>query len=532
MTRRGRLAAVFARELAELSRGRALFALRTLYGGGVCLAMALEASGLLAHEQAIGPELMSLLTQGLFAQVAFFEAGVAVLLGALLGLVSVRDEMREKTLGLLVLSEVSPGEVVVGKTLALSSVLVLVLAAALPVFALLGWGGGMEYAWLAWLVVVSAALGALGIAVGIFSGLAFRGGAAAALVSVVLLAAILVVPFWLSSAPVPFGRGSVWYGGYGTHGYFGGSQAAPRLGFPAVLSPIAGLSIVSAQGLGFGSSPAWPLLSTGLLALAFVLGARGFLSRAAAMGPSPGLRARFQELDRLFERLNVGGVTFGERSASGPVRGNPVAWLARTTGGMGLPRYLVRCFVASAAVVLALVVAFVDDLARLRRDDTVHFLLGLAAVVLASVVGGGAVAGERQRRTLAALLATPLTGRSIFLGKVRASLLPLGVFVLPLLLLGPVVAEIVGDGRGETGTGSPHVLAACLAGYVVALVSSLRARTPLRAAVAGLAAGCLVLWLLPAGEDAVPAIQITASLAILLATVAAPRLDRAVGRST
>lgn len=532
MTRRGRVAAVFAREIAELSRGRALFALRTLYGGGVCLAVALETSNLLAHADAIGPDSMGLLTQGLFAQVAFLEAGVAVLLGALLGLVSVRDEMREKTLGLLVLSEASPGEVVAGKTLALSSVLVLVLAAALPVFALLGWGGGMEHAWLAWLVVVSAALGALGIAVGIFSGLVFRGGPAAVLASVVLLAAILVVPFWLSSARVPFGAGSAWYGGYGAYGCFGGPPAAPRLAFLQLLSPSAGLSIVAAQGLGFGSSPAWPLLSTGLLSFAFVLGAGGFLSRAAAMGPSPGLRARFQELDRLFERLNVGGVTFGERSAAGPVRGNPVAWLARTTGGMGLPRYLVRCFVASAAVALALVVAFADDLARLRRDDTVPLVLGLAAVVLASFVGGGAVAGERQRRTLSALLVTPLTGRAIFLGKVRASLLPLGVFVLPLLLLGPVVAEIVGDGRRESGTGAPHVLAASLAGYAVALVSSLRARTPLRAAVAGLAAGCLVLWLLPTGEDAVPAIQVSAGLAILLATVAVLRLDRAVGRST
>lgn len=532
MTRRRHVAAVFARELAELSRGRALFALRTLYGGGVCLAVALTASGLLAHEQAIGPESMSLLTQGLFAQVAFFEAGVAVLLGALLGLVSVRGELREKTLGLLVLSALTPGEVVAGKTLALSSVLVFVLAAALPVFALLGWGGGMEYAWLGWLVLVSASLGALGIAVGIFAGLAFRGGVAAVLVTAVLLAATVVVPFWLSPASAPFGSTSVWSGGYGMYGYYGGSRPAPAPTSLAAFSPSAGVSIVSVQGLGYGSSPARPLLATGLLVFLFLLGSRGFLVRAAAKGASPGLRDRFQKLDRLFERLNVGGVTFGDRSASRPVCGNPVAWLARTTGGLGLPRYLVRCLVASAAVVLAAVVTFADDLARLRREDTVLLVLGLAAVVVSSVAGGGAVAGERQRKTLAVLLATPLTAHSILLGKARASLRPIVVFVFPLLLLGPVLAELVGDGRRGGWTGALQALAACLAGYAVALVSSFRARTPLRAAVAGLAAGSLAFWLLPADADAGPAIRITASLTLLVAALAAWRFDRAVGRST
>jgi ABC-type Na+ efflux pump permease subunit len=66
-------------------------------------------------------------------------------------------------------------------------------------------------------------------------------------------------------------------------------------------------------------------------------------------------------------------------------------------------------------------------------------MLGLIAVIPASLIAANALVGEREQNTLEPLLATPLTDRELLIGKVLSSFLP-----AMALLLGSIVVSEVG----------------------------------------------------------------------------------------
>lgn len=500
------MVAVALRELREISRGRALFLLRSLYG----LSLAFVAIVSFGRSGPVSVDDAGRVTADLFAGFSVVQPLAAVVVGAVLGVTSVRGELREKTLGLLVLSGLRSHEVVVGKAAALAGLLGAVLLAALPVFALLGWGGGLDHSWLAALALLSAAFAALGVSTGILGGVLFRSGLGAAAV-VVALAAGLVVPLWM----------------------FDGRPPAPM--------PIWAIIVVASQGRHapaatlLPSHLALPLLVVSGVSLLFLVLSAGFLDWSVGRSAGLGLRGVFEALDRLFDRLNRGGVVFGKART---LRSNPVAWLTRTEGGLGMPRYLVRVLLPVVAAALAAGVGLLDD----RWSQSVLVPLLLSFVVgfptLLAGAGGAAVAGARQRRTLLPLLSTPLPARTILAGKMLGLAFPAFVVTAFLLVVPPVLSTL-GAEQGAWAFGA-DLLASGLLGYALSLLASLKARTAVRATVTGLGVGfllwCALFWGLDAagtpGEHlfAVHA-ALLGALALLACGLAFSLFDRALGRA-
>lgn len=449
-------------------------------------------------------------TADLFAGLSAFQPLAAVVAGAVLGVATVRAELREKTLGLLVLSGFRSREIVAGKAAAISGLLGAVLLAALPVFALLGWGGGLDHSWLAALALVSAAFAALGVSTGLLAGVLFRSGfGAAALVGT--LSAGLVAPLWI----------------------FGGRPPAPM--------PIWAVLVVATQGKSAPGARflpwhlALPLLVLFGVSLLFLALSAGLLDGAVGRSTGLGLRGAFEALDRLFDRLNRGGVVFGRERT---LRSNPVAWLARTAGGLGRPRYLVRLLLPIAAAAVSVGARVLDESWSQGVLATILVSVVVGFPTLLAAVGGAAVAGERQRRTLLPLLATPLPARTILAGKMLGFAAPLLV-VTALLLVIPVALASLGAER-EARSFGVDLLASGLLAYALSLLASLRTRSAVRAAVAGLGAGfllwCALVWALE--EAGTPGEQLFAVHSAILGTVALLScgltfllFDRALGRA-
>ncbi len=448
-------------------------------------------------------------TADLFAGLSAFQPLAAVVAGAVLGAATVRAELREKTLGLLVLSGFRSHEIVAGKAAAIAGLLGAVLLAALPVFALLGWGGGLDHSWLAALALVSAAFAALGVSTGLLAGVLFRSGfGAATLVGV--LSTGLVVPLWI----------------------FDGHPPPPM--------PIWAVLVVATQGRHApgGQFLPWhlalPLLVLFGASLLFLALSAGLLDGAVGRSTGLGLRGAFEALDRLFDRLNLGGVVFGKERT---LRSNPVAWLARTAGGLGRPRYLVRLLLPIAAAV-SVGAGVLDESWSQGVFATILFFIVVGFPTLLAAVGGAAVAGERQRRTLLPLLATPLPARTILAGKMLGLAAPLLV-VTALLLVIPMVLASLGAER-EARSFGVDLLASGLLAYALSLLASLGTRSAVRATVAGLGAGflfwCALVWALE--EAGTPGEQLFAVHSAILGTVAFLSggltfllFDRALGRA-
>jgi ABC-type transport system involved in cytochrome c biogenesis permease component len=137
-----RVRAVAVRELRDLGRSRTPFVLRLTFAAVIGAILTLALNPLAARNGGeMEPEMLAFMTAGVFKGVVYFQTFVVLLIGAMLGVISSTAERSNKTLGLIVLSRLRAGEVVVGKLLALLGLMVMVLLAAVPLFALLGWGG-------------------------------------------------------------------------------------------------------------------------------------------------------------------------------------------------------------------------------------------------------------------------------------------------------------------------------------------------------------------------------------------------------
>ncbi len=126
------------------------------------------------------------------------------------------------------------------------------------------------------------------------------------------------------------------------------------------------------------------------------------------------------------------------------------------TGG----RALVMCFAFSVLLsVIAYLVATNTDLNFLEQRESVSLTLQVAIAVgalLALLVAGDAISGERERGTLEAMLLTPAPRRQIVTGKLLAALsLWLGAFAVTV----PYVWRL--------GSGAGIVMDALVVGFVV-----------------------------------------------------------------
>lgn len=453
---RHRIAAVIVREMRALARYRTPFVLRTVYGALVAAPVAVFFAEIGDQARWSGEHLAYFGFQS-FTMLVWFQSFLALVLGILMGVVSVATERRERTLGLVMLSQVRPAELVLGKLTALVVLLSTVLLAGLPVYALVGWAGGLDYFWFACLVLLSLALAVLGIAAGLAGGLLIKNGFGA----VLWAATLLFLPMIL---------GTIWEESV---------SSAHRDPLVRLLASAAWLTRTVARQ--DGDDPGWATVDAVMLSVviaAFLLYAVRILPRAASAREGSGLRGAFEKLDRFYEGINLGGIRFGRERRS--LAGDPVSWLTRTTSGTALMRYGFRLGAAMVIVSLLSVPWLVLD----EAQGLLWLLFGGGLITAMVTLGATSLGDEKARRSLSVLLATPLTAAQILHGKMRAALPVLLVTAVPVAFYLAFVQLTDPGGITEIVEGIVFVLAEGLCGYFLALHMSLHLASSLRAGIA------------------------------------------------
>lgn len=243
----------------------------------------------------------------------------------------------------------------------------------------------------------------------------------------------------------------------------------------------------------------------------FISLARRFVFRRAFLAPGNVVLNVFRTFDRVFLRLNNNPVTrnivFVGESTSLPAD-EPVAWRETTKRSLGIPRYLMRVFIALEIPVATICLIMIFDSPRPGNLSSVLILVWFIAVLIVSAQSASLIAGERSHQTLEVLCVTPLDGRQIILQKYRAAQQLMMVLLAPFCTLFVFECAMrwrmpgVGASPGNREFSLPLYLTCSflsvgiylpLAAWL-SLFIGLKVRTQARAIVASLAA--LVGWCL------------------------------------
>ncbi|HEY3968447.1 MAG TPA: ABC transporter permease subunit [Planctomycetaceae bacterium] len=181
------------------------------------------------------------------------------------------------------------------------------------------------------------------------------------------------------------------------------------------------------------------LLFPGVLTGAFLLAARLFLPARAFVPPKNVLLGLFQRLDQFFNEANsvTGGVVLVKDGD--PLPGtDPVAWRETTKKSLGTFRYLFRVLVAlEAPLIIACASLQIStpggpDVRIVSKLLYILWCLGAAMII---VHGASVIASERTRQTLDVLLATPLTGEQMLREKLHGVQRLIRVLLIPFLTI-------------------------------------------------------------------------------------------------
>ena len=389
---------LLGKELTEQAARRRTYLVRAGY------AVLLFATFLLfAYGAADGPlNLVDLLGRGrsMFQTlVAIQFVGILLFLPATMaGVIAVEKELA--TLPLLMLTDLTPRQVLWEKFLGRLVAMVSFLLLGLPLLAVCYAFGGITTGYLVagvyLLLLTCLQVGALSLACS-----AFCSSSLAALLSSYVLTAFLylVVP-WV------FGD---WF--------------APWLIFRD--HGPNGLGTVLFESV-------FVLIST----LIFLRMAHGYLVRRALQPPGNALLAVFRWLDRLFESWNVtvGGVHLIREKPTLP-GDEPIAWREVTKKSMGRVVYLFRILVLLEAPLILVAVGSFYRLILWHESDslsTLLYVLWIIAGLAVAVTSANTIASERTYQTLEVLLTAPLTGAEILRQKLRGIRRLLLVVAVPL----------------------------------------------------------------------------------------------------
>jgi ABC-type transport system involved in multi-copper enzyme maturation permease subunit len=393
------IGAVFERELQTLPRARGLAVARAVYAG-VLLAIVATCWLVVTGSQAVttagdaarfGATLLRIL--------APLQLALAMLAAALTSTVAVTAEKDRRTLELLLISRLTDAQLVLGKLGGSLLRVLLLLLAAVPVFAIASLFGGVTAPQLVRLFVVTTAAAlvtaSLATCVAFWKDTTFQ--------SLAITTFALVA--WAALGEVAAGR-------------FGpdvGAAVSPARAAFAALAPGGGSTLLPFLGVCLGA-----ILTTNLWAVA----------RVRAWNT-------VQEVRRPAAAAGGVGPAATARRPSRTVWDNPVLWREVCTRAHGRAMLLVRlAWLALFAVAVAGIVAE----ARQPRPDRFAVAVAVVPMALASLLAVAALAvtsitTERDRGALDVLLVTDIEPGEFVWGKLLGVLAAAReVVILPLLL--------------------------------------------------------------------------------------------------
>lgn len=419
---------LFVKELTETAARRRTYVVRTAYAGTLFLLAVLFARDVLFPEG----DAFTVLGRGgeLYATVMLIQFGGVYLFLPALTAASITAEKERNTLGLLLLTKLSPAKIVLEKYLGRVFPMLCLTLLSLPLLGVAYTLGGLEFSLLfegvVRLAVTILMIGAIGVACSAWC----RTTAGAFISTYAILFALFPGPIFLLEA-LGLNPGS------SAVRWLGQAAAAVRLMpidqpdmvigvFFGPLPVIVWLEGMNRQVGGFvptaffTRSPwisLWQAVPLLLPTVASLVAARLVLVPRAEVKPKRYLARAFAALDRSFREWN-------DRYAKGieviKTRGTlpdyaPVAWRETTKTTLGSFRYLVRMLLLVEVPVL-----FIGLLGAGSSDQFGSGLLAMVAAVLwlgagllVAAKAAGLFPGERARQSLDVLLATPMRTKQI-----------------------------------------------------------------------------------------------------------------------
>lgn len=394
------LGAVFEREIRFAPRSRGLFIARAVYAAALLAIIAtcwLVVTGTQSVTTAgdtarFGATLLRIL--------APLQLCLAMLAAALTGAVAVSAEKDRRTLELLLVSQLSDHELVLGKLAASLVRVLLLLFAAVPIFVLAGLFGGVTPGQLTRLFVVTAAAALV----------AASSATAIAFWKETTFQTLAITMFTLAGWVAAGELAAAWRGAEA------GAVVSPARAVFAALSPagqplllpflsVCAAIIVAGNAIAIARVRAWNVVSE---------------ARPRAVG-QPAIRKR----------------------PSREVWKNPILWREICTRAYGRTIILVR--VAWLLLFAAAVAGVVQEAAR-PRPDRLAIAIAVVPMALASLVAVAALAvtsvtTERDRGSLDLLLVSDLEPEEFVWGKLLGVLVVAReIVILPLVLCGALVA--------------------------------------------------------------------------------------------
>ncbi len=464
------------RELTEQAARPRTYLLRVLYALGLFASFFVYWEGEAASHTA-NP--MAMLGQGrqLFEFLVYVQfAGIIIFLPVLMA-GALTYEKERNTLGLLFLTDLRPGEIVLekyaGRLVPMFTFLLLALPLLAACYALGGLTAGYLWSGVLLLVVTCLQVGAVALMLSAFC-------AATTRAFVGSYVGLGVLYFGLVAGDVSLAL-------------LTGTRPA-SLDILFAFAPLYLFVQASWRTLGQTALRAvWPALS----AVLFLAMARVFVRRRAFVREKRWLLDVFQRLDAFWHRANrlTGGIVLIKEKDTLPGK-EPIMWREVSKRSLGKASYLVR-LLCILAIPTALV-AFEMVMARQTRLLTLLMCaIWPLAVLAVAVPSATSFPSERTRRTLDLLLATPLTGREIVQQKAR------GRWRLIAVLAGAILCVAGVEAYMEWHAQPLHTLAYLVSSVLsvviylpmftwLSLWIGLRVRTPTRAAIGALAV--IAVW--------------------------------------
>jgi ABC-type transport system involved in multi-copper enzyme maturation permease subunit len=400
---------VFTREVTTTPRSWRLYLMRAVYVGAL-FGLVLTAWLILLGSQNVR-SLGDLARFGaaVFALLAPLQMAMAVAFAALLTTAAVAQEKDRKTLDLLLLTRMTNSELVMGKLLASSLSVFVLIVAAVPLLMLLTLLGGISYGQVLRVVGVTLAAaalaGSLGSTIALWREKTFQS---------IALTALLLVMWLIAGEVVASGQlGAAWMG---ISAETWGIVVSP---LRAILAAVQPLREIDTQLAWCGGAVNLFLLFTFTAAAALNLWA---IARVRVWNPSQEAQPRLT--DDQTEKLAATTATPTEKRSK-EVWDNPILWREICTWAYGKKILVVRIayLLIFAVCTAALVMEMNADstggryavmLSELAKPLLPLLVLGL---ILVNALAVTSLTNERDLRALDLLLVTDLSPKEIIYGK-------------------------------------------------------------------------------------------------------------------
>ncbi len=430
---RGLFGPVFQREVRVTGRRVSTYWIRPLYVLGLAVIASIVYLAVTADTRfsnsgnAEALQNLQIFAPTLGAVFVWFQFVLSSFISATLTAGAICDERRKGSLASLIATPLTAIEIILGKLSGRLTQLAILLLTGLPLLLAVRIFGGISAHFIIAAFTITLSVSLLHAAIAIAASSRARSATTAAssglLVGIVWCLAPMIVSGLLAASRVPWAE------------------------VPLIISPYFALGLETARSLGETGPPSlmfqtwaygalYPLSGAALFTALAVWRFRD-LARRAGEGSLPATTREPKPA-----RKSAASAAHANPKMSGPdpivVRGNPVLWRE-----LRQPLYAQRWYPWAGVIGTFAILGFVRwQVGSFDPQILIIFAFILSALFFfqASIISAGAIAGERETRSLEVLLATPLTAAAVVLAKWVGSmrrLLPIpSLFALVVLVAG------------------------------------------------------------------------------------------------